>query len=228
MTAEELNFKEQDYRHLRFNVMALPSSADIVKSIREFSLSPEFNVTINHTEEDKPSRIVDKNKAIRYMVLVYDPQSPLKPRLLDDVKVRQAAATISGFKPSDKGKFPAEIDSIMRGMNSTFNAMLIRYLRFFNSPTYSMMVTTQQAFYNKLLAVIDTEAETGKKKGLEAEKIRGELMKQADELLQNLNAYSTQLLRSDKNPFLQEDLYAIVDEEARSLNLSPEYMSRSN
>lgn len=226
---EEGIFNKDDYKHLRYNVMLHAQDANLIEIFPDFKANQEFHADLKFIDANGKEHRIDKSMAIRYMVNVYDPESPVKRKFPDDVTLRQQAALIAGFTHNEKGKFTDGVESLMRCTNSAFNGMLIRYLRLFNNPTYSMLVYTNQAFYNKLQTVLDVESQKGSgskgKSELEYEKIRGELMKQADELLTRIDKYAHTLLRGDKNPFLQEDLFALVDEESRKLNLSPESMA---
>lgn len=202
-------FTARDYAHLRYNVMGLPQGTDIVKSFPDFDASNEFHERLS----------IDKNCAIKYMCLIYDPESPVQKKITDPIAARQTAAILAGFRMDTKGRFTEDVEEMMKCMNTGFNTMLIRYLRFFNNDAYTLIVTTRQALYNKQEMILNGGG--GEKKSpIEVEKIKGELINQSDALYSLINKYSKELLQGDKNPFLKEHLFALIDEE--QIPLRPE------
>ena len=71
-----------------------------------------------------------------------------------------------------------------------------------------------------------SDINTGKKSAIDNEVLRGELHKQADNLLKQSDIYKSKLLNGDKNPYMQESLFQVVDEEAKRLNIRPEEQAR--
>lgn len=209
-------FSKDDYMHMRFDVMGLKN---IVNTVSEFSEADEFQCILP----------VDIDSAIKYMCLVYDPKSPVPMRITDVNTVRQTAAILAGFKNNDSGNFEPEVERIMKCRNPVFNKMLVRYLRFFNDDYFAMLVTARQALYNKQAMILNAGLELDEnndKSDIEIEKLKGELMKQADAVLISIDNYTNRLLNNDKNPFLRENLFAIVDAEASKPKLKPETQAK--
>lgn len=224
-------FSKDDYLFLKYNVMDIPAKNDLVQSIKDFKDNPEFNVDIIFRERKDVERFelhpVDKNCAIRYMVLIFDPESPVQKKIPEYTKARQVAAVLAGFKTDKQGNFPKAVTQMMAGRISSFNEMLVRYIRLFHNPTFSLLVSTQESFYKKLLMMNDySDINTGKKSAIDNEVLRGELHKQADNLLKQIDIYKSKLLNGDKNPYMQESLFQVVDEEAKRLNIRPEEQAR--
>lgn len=199
----------------------------IIREFKDFENAVEFSCKLS----------VDKDSAIKYMALLYDPESPVVKTITDYIQQRQTAAILAGFEPAEDGKFDDDVDELMRCMDENFNTMIIRFVRFFNSPTYSLLTVTKQAFYNKLQHIINTETEyeldeegnkvrVGTKTDIEYEKIRGDLMLQSDKLLAKINEYSAKLLNEDRNQNLKKHLFAIIDDELSRIPLSPERQAR--
>lgn len=207
-------FTSRDYDHLRYNVMGV-GEADLVTHFNDFNSNEEFKVELG----------VNKNHAIKYMVLVYDPESPIPKKITDPILQRQTAGILAGFTLDDRGRFTKAVEDVMKCMNPAFNTMLLRYLRLFNNDAFTLIVTTRQALYNKQEMILSGDG--GEKKSpVEIEKIKGELINQSDVLYKLLKEYTKELLQGDKNPFLKEHLFALIDEESTRIPLRPEQQAK--
>lgn len=209
-------FSLKDYDGLSHNVMALDESVDIIKHFSDFSDWEEFKQDFG----------ADRNKVIRYMVLLYDIESPIKKKIPDYVRAKQVCAEIAGFTADEEGRFPENVDVILRCKSEEFNRMLVRYLRYFMSDTYTMITTMREAFYNAQVLIVAADPEKGNKSAIEIEKIRGDIIIKANDLRGTIDKLVREFSRSEHSPYFQKDLFRIIDEDSKRLPITAELQAR--
>jgi len=207
MNINDYKITQDEYNTLTYNVTACKTK-DILKTFPELTQIPEFAIPIS---------IKDKNTVIKFIVLFYDKNTPLR-KIEKESDRKVYAAMIAGFDYSiDTGLFAPEIDTILRCKDGPVNHMIIGYLRHISSVQYSTMVVGYEMFYQKLEVIMEN-----KKKGAAAEAARGKMWEQAMKLKDNLEVMAEKLT-SEKNPFLKEDLYRVVNVELnKNMMIFPE------
>lgn len=160
------------------------------KASKDEDLLDKFEVFRNHKEfSDYPKQI--RNKAIKYVVFTYDPNSPFVLDSVSDLKKRkEAAAEAAGFLRDPRtGKFDELVKEIMELRDEDTNAMIFKFLQIINNRTWTLIVTNEQIFdeYTALLMEpVKSAAGTDDKKVLEAANIKSKLREEckviADEL----------------------------------------------
>jgi hypothetical protein len=213
MTKQVL-LNDKDFSTLTYNVMKHKTDVNLL------SMFPTLNGIDSFRQYSG-----DKNRVIRYIVLCYDKGSPILNRFMrDDVKRKTLSAQYAGWPSDDEGLFDQEVDSIMKCMNQETNAMIIDFLKTFNDPSWALLMTGMESYYQKLKQIVTADFGEGKRDIFQVEETKGKLFKQAQEMSKALDEAATKLL-SDENPFLKRDLYCTIDQEARNrLNITPERM----
>lgn len=191
--SKKLNYKESDYEDMLVPVHRLPETVDIVNYYKKFRDYHEFNV----------DTVQDKNKLLRYIVLMYDFNSPFTV-IKDLIKRKTLCALEAGFEQIDD-KFDDNTITMMICLDPQINSMIIRYLSFFNNHEYSYLVALLEGYWKELHNITE-----GKAKNLDL-----------------IQSYKTQIALSerkmtndDTSEELRHDLYAYV--ESRRLELRPE------
>ena len=111
--------------------------------------------------------------------------------------------------------------NIMDCKVESVNLAVIDFSSLFNSPEYMLIVTAYESFYAKN-RVLQSQVSMEGKDILAGEKIRGELYTQLRNINNDIRAL-TDIYLSDRNPYLREDLYRVVQEDVRKrLMLTPE------
>lgn len=200
-----MDLKESDYKSMRFP-FNLIGDADPLEVFPILSKYEEFNIPIEQ-----------KDKIIKYILLVYDPGSPL--RVLEPIPVRKAnAAMMAGFKYKSE-KFE---DAVLRMMECgvlEINRMIIRFCRLFGERSYTLMVSGNEAFHDAIGQLMlpskgdDAIADTEKKQ---------KIFQQAKSTAEALDKMAMNFLMGDNTKPLNKTLYTIIESENSRIKLSPE------
>jgi len=192
----ELEFQAADFSNLMFDVTRLPDNIDPVKFFPKLDKYEEFKNT--NFPNTKKARI------FKYIVYMYDKESPFKTKIPDlykrKIEIAKYVKLISDPKFVDEA-----IKKILRSDDYKVNRMIISYCRMQCNPLYSLVEGLNEVYYTDLLSVRNKE-ET--KKPLE--KTQAELQKASQELL-----------TQDNTPSLLKSLFDFIEEE-RINDLRPE------
>ncbi len=212
--AEEYVFGPADYKAMRFNPMHNKAEPllDQFPELRRFASFQD----IEKEFEDDSDRIV------RYICLCYDRRSPAYVQIPDIFKRKSWCAMASGFLYNQESTlFEQPYYNIMDCKVESVNLAVIDFSSLFNSPEYMLIVTAYESFYAKN-RVLQSQVSMEGKDILAGEKIRGELYTQLRNINNDIRAL-TDIYLSDRNPYLREDLYRVVQEDVRKrLMLTPE------
>lgn len=208
MNINDYRFTPADYESLTYNVTTVDADRDLLLQFAGLNNIPELQVNLE----------VDfRNLIIRYIILFYDRNTPLK-RIEKENDRKMYAALMAGIEYNDKtGKFSPETENIFRCKDVLVNKMILGFVRHFGSVQYSTLIVGYEMYYQKLLAAQDHT-----KKGPQAEVARGKLWEQAVKMRGELEVMAEKLL-TEQNPFLKEDLYLMVNADInRNLMIFPE------
>lgn len=211
---DQVLFSDKDFDTLTYNVMKFKTDVNLMAKFPTIGALSSFK---NYQG--------DKNKAIKYIVLCYDKGSPILNKFMqDDVKRKVLSAEYAGYKSDKSGLFPTEVDEMMKCMNHETNMMIIDFLRTFNDPSWSLLMTGMESYYQKLQQIITADFGQGKRDVFQVEETKGKLFKQAQEMSAALDLAAKKILQ-DENPYLRRDLYCTIDQEAKNrLSITPERM----
>lgn len=181
-----------------------PSSDD--KTLRTtLQKYPEFHATIPY---------VDKGKAIRYIILMYDMNNQEIQGHYQDVHTRKReCARLAGFEFTEDG-FNKEVEECLIGQVKEFNDMIIRYVRLFGNPDYISYVSYWNMLFNEQKNSLNSTSPN------EIEKIR----KNIQSLTQEISRLSTDIFKGDDLKALKKELYRTMEWE--NLNLRPEHIAK--
>jgi hypothetical protein len=216
--AEQYVFSAGDYRTMKFNVMA-NKDQDLLIAFPELTRYNSF-LDIKQTYPDI------YNKIIKYICLCYDRESPAYKEIPDIFKRKSWCGMASGFLyNNDSTLFEEPYYDIMNGKVQEVNMAIIDFSSLFNSPEYMLITTAYESFYAKTM-VLNKQVTMEGKDVLAGEKIRGELYNQLRSINNDIRTL-TDLYLNDRNPYLREDLYRIVQEDVRKrLMLTPELRAK--
>lgn len=143
-----MELKSADFEYLKYNCYTVPPEKDILTVFPELTRYPEFSLPLEN---------IDHNKVLRFIIYSYDKKSPLLSEK-NLTKRKMLACKLAGFELED-GKYPAHIESMIRGHNSIINRMICRYCRNQKDLMYSLMVAGMESFFDnisKLSAPMDS------------------------------------------------------------------------
>ena len=142
MAYKDYNFRVDDFRHMRFNVMAVPTNKDAVTYFQELGQYAEFK---RKARRDG----VSTNYIVRFLALMYDPQTPLK-RIPDYFERKSVAAEAAGFKAGQDGVFPEPVQRVISLQDGDASLMQMRFLTLFRSMEFTMMQRLYVTIHEKL------------------------------------------------------------------------------
>jgi hypothetical protein len=91
-------------------------------------------------DEFKQQFGVEKQKAIAYIILVYDLKTQLRKEYPFFNQRKVVAAELAGFPKKKDGKFTTEYENILIGKNERINKAISKYIRLFYNPKYLYLV----------------------------------------------------------------------------------------
>jgi len=156
------------------------------------------------------------DQEIRYLILIYDKNSPLKKYYPNLKKRKELAADIAGFNTETdlssiydftiERTIPAVIEAdevieeerIERIVNEKLIKALSSYLAYQNSRLWAMIVTNEQAFYEYQEKVMSSVSITDDKDALSAISIKTKLLEAMDAIHKRLEAYYIEFTGDDK------------------------------
>jgi len=185
---------------MMFNVVEVPPQKHVtnhfpkLKKVREFA---------------RPLANLNKNKVLKYIMFLYDKNSPFRVKFQDVLQRKVEAAKGAGWETIEGGIFSDDVERILRGHNITINEMIVAFIRLHRNFKYSYLVGLEESFYRMMLEIM-----TGEMRNVSN-------MKQTQEELESI---MLELTAEDNNPELRDTLLRYV-EQAR-LNLRPEDIAR--
>lgn len=196
----ESSFVDSDFNKLTIKVRTIPQERSLLRAFPELGKHSEFRVQLKN---------INKDKVIRYIVYMYDRNTPFRRKFPDILKRKVEAAREAGFKVNQEGFFDEEVETFLRCKNDKVNDMTVAYARIHRNFKYSFFITMEESFYGLMRSVIGGEL----KDISEMKKVQKELDETMDEFLND-----------DDNPFLIERFLRYIEKER--LSLRPEDIAR--
>lgn len=168
---------------------------------REYK-SMEFDPTVKKsltTAYPKLKEIVGEcdDRLLRYVILMYDKNSPLRHHYPELGKRKEFAASIAGYdlmKDDITALFDFKINDTPY---EELLDMIIKYLKYQNNWVWSMIVSNEQAFYEYNRRVMMPVDGNRDKDILQAINIKTQIMTSQDEIYQRLQKYYRDLSGGD-------------------------------
>jgi hypothetical protein len=141
-----------------------------------------------------------EDREVRYIILMYDVNSPLKKHYPDLFRRKQFAARLAGYDLVEE-KMDALFDfkNDLGIPNDRLLNVVISYLKYQNNWVWTMIVSNEQAFYEynkRVMMPVDGERD---KDILQAITIKTQIMAAQDEIYQRLRRYYKDLTGGDEN-----------------------------
>jgi len=167
----------------------------------------EFNPTVKEsltTAYPKLKDIVGEvdDKQIRYVILMYDVNSPLRHHYPDLSKRKEFAADIAGYDlmlddvtTLFEFRIKNEIDEYVP--DEDLVNVIMKYLKYQNNWVWSMIISNEQAFYEYNMRVMLPVEGARDKDILQAINIKTQIMTSQDEIYQRLQKYYKDLSGGD-------------------------------
>ena len=196
----ELEFQASDFERLMFRIDEMPDKADPVEFFPKLKKWQEFGPQ----KGNKGMSIIMKNKVFRWIVLMYDKESPFRYKVDDAVKRKLEIAKHVKLIV-DYNLIDPQVKEIIKGENISVNRMIIAYVRMHRNSHYALVVGLEEMYYKDLLIVQNGESP---KKPITATQ-------------KDLENAITELLNQDNNKQVREELFSYMEDE-RLNELRPE------
>lgn len=194
-----MEFGINDFNSLRFNVRRQPAKRDLFEAFTVLQ-------TVNNLKDiPKTHNGVDRNAIIRYIVYMYDLNSPLRSAIPNLMERKQHAASLANM-PTEKKRFTKEAENIILNKDRFINAAIVSFVTKFNSATYSRLVASENAYQVLLLRMMDGDVDN-------------KTLEMIDGLESSINEMSNRLI-SEMAGQLKDELYNRIEKE--KLALRPE------
>lgn len=142
------------------------------------------------------------DRMLRYVLLMYDMNSPLREYYPEVSKRKQFAASIAGYDLDKDDVVPLFDFKIKDGDDEVaydeLLNLIIKYLKYQNNYVWSMVVGNEQAFYEFNKRVMLPVDGTRDKDILQAITIKTQIMDAQDNIVQRLQKYLRQLTGDDE------------------------------
>lgn len=174
----------------------------------------EFNPLIKRkllTEYPKLSQIIGErdDKMIRYVLLMYDQNSPLRKYYPDVNKRKDFAAAIAGYDADKDISKIENLKTLTENVTTEDGQKVVpyeellesisTYMTYQNSRLWTMIVTNEQSFYEyqrRIMAEVGGEAD---KDALSAITIKTKLLEAMDDIHKRLDRYYSELTGGDQD-----------------------------
>ncbi len=202
-----LIFKNEDFRGLPFHIHKVDSSKSLLKQIPDLAQIAEF-VTVEHP---------DKDKIIRYIILMYSKESPLVKKFTDLVARKKNAAEMAGFdlvkddtpipleplldeeEEDDRPEPTSLLYKLYNFADPEIGSMVIGFLRFQNDLAFSMLASNEQTFFEYQQAILSSiEFFKDDKDKMTALNLKTKLMDESDAIAVRIDKYRKQIYIEDK------------------------------
>lgn len=200
------DYTDKDFEGLMFPVHEYERSIELLKC-------PEFKRLRDRGKLfTDPFIDMDINSVLRYIILMFDINSPLhRMGPLDQKLRRQTAAKLAYFEPNEKGFYDDAILKMMLYKNKRVNKMIIHYSFLFYIPLYTKYVVLMKSYEKQMEILMDGEQEK------DTLKIISDIEKEMENIVLKICVEDTSI-------DLARTLYLVVDED--QMDLSPEGVAK--
>jgi len=138
--------KEMDFSKMRFPIHTLKEAQDPFLVYDEFKKYNEFHQVLP----------LPRKKVLRYIIYVYDKNSPLAKMDLFRAKIK--GAELAGFKKEDN-KFPEMVENMIVCNVPSINDMIVRYLTLSNDIKFQKYAILKDVYFRISRALLSGEKE---------------------------------------------------------------------
>ncbi len=213
-------FRADEFEKMFVNVNAL-KAGDLILSSTPLGEYSEFRAEMQEYGQYR-------EEMLRYMCLVYDPQSPYVKHY-DNIIDRKLDALIDvGVRPIKGGRLPMLIEEMVKCHNRTFNDMIIKYCRLCSGGerTYMALVAANEFYWGQMKRLFMVTPGNDDDALVDADK-KAKLFKSMAEQEGIIESLEDKLLALDDNPQLRSDVWVLHEDKRNSHNrLSPEHFSK--
>lgn len=196
-----MEFTPDDFKRMMFNVYEADMSKPFLTQFPELNIYEEFSKRLPGT--------LDKNKIIKWIVYVYDKNSPYRVKY-KDLTQRKVRAMIDAGHGLENDVFPPEVEDVILGKSISVADMTIAFCKMHLDVEYSHLVLLEAMYYKLMRDVfLGNQAKIN-----DLQKIKEDYA----------NALST-VISNDQTKSVHQSLYKSINND--KLKLSPEDIALS-
>jgi hypothetical protein len=203
-----MNYKDFGFNLFDFGKLFLPihkEDGDYKSKFPLLTKYVEFNAEL--------PKGVGFDTLIKYIVLAFDINSPVRYTYNDMYEQRVKAAQIAGFEVNKNGKFPKAVEEMLLCENPDVNRMIIRYVAMMNNEDYATFVAFSEALRKQQEKILAGDVDQEKTK---------EMIANINTLKSSIKDLKEQLIGDSDD--LQRTLYEFV--ESNVLGIFPEEVAK--
>ena len=204
-------YKDTDFQDLYIDITKVKKGKSLIKHFPELDEIDEFKMDLSVMNPER-------EKIIQYIILVYDPNTPL-PKSIIERKLE--AASLVGWKLK-KDTYHKNIIEIFACKNKYVNAMIVAYCVMI-SPQYSLWASGMEAYEGILKDLIAGNEDVDDP--VKASAAKSDLYAKSEAMLDRLNNQKDKMLAKDRAKELEAELY-VVRKKLEPLRLRPEHRAK--
>lgn len=187
---DSLELTDKDYKDLMIPFHKVGDNVELAKYFKILDNREEFKLQLGK---------LNKNSVIRYIILMYDMNSPIIKKVNDYGQRMLVSAYLAGFLQDKNGIFDDEVKKMMSGGNNRVNKMIISYLKAHRSTKWALICANWIVFYEEIEKIIKRE-ESNKKININT-------------LQRELEMQEIEFSNQDSNLYLQQELFEQIEQE---------------
>lgn len=133
------DFSTEEFGKMALAVHKVPVGKSLMSAFPQLFVFPEFQALL-------PQEL-KKDVIVRYIIYMYDYQSPLRTKIEDPRTRKINAMLLAGQNMEKTGDFSPEINEVLLNKNETVLRMVFRYVRWTRGDKYSLLVSIQEGKY---------------------------------------------------------------------------------
>jgi hypothetical protein len=196
------NIQDLDLSSLKYN----PANKLDIKKLQEDY--PEFGLILYENSKLAPYH----EDILRYIILVYDINSPLWQTTKDHNEKKVKAMLMAGMIADKHGKFDTPLqEALLYGSDSHISSMIVKYVYLFNNIDYVELVGMIQINFQTLKSIMDGKGTKDTYKQLEQTSAR-------------IKRLTKEVFGGEETKEIKEKLYEYLN--MSRLNFRPEYIAQ--
>ena len=122
------------------------------------NLKDEMSPKLSSIKEYKGAKNkISINSILKYLILMYDVQSPMHRETKEYYQRKRECARTAGFPIKDDGKWRDDAVAILIGENEWFNSLVVKYLALLALPEYTQLIVYLELLSRRTKKVFDGE-----------------------------------------------------------------------
>jgi len=175
-----------NYSQMFVNIMEIPHKTDLLHD-------PDYGIReLLHIKAFVDYSKADRNKVIRYILLMHEKKSPLRKEIQNVADRKDVAISLSGFGNEDAEDLK-RIDEIKQLSDDKVVDMVIGFLHWQGNRLVAMIDSNEQTFYEFQRALLEPVTETDDSKKIAAIEKKSKLMAECDKINHRLDGYYSRL-----------------------------------